>query len=82
MVIERRKPQIFVGQGAELTKRIGHVDDASLHLRQQCLQGCLIHDRAFSPLASRSMRSPTACRQDFSANNTALTSWTIGMSTS
>ena len=81
MVIERREPQIFIGQGAELIERRGHWQSAGLHLGQESFKRLLVHACPFSGFASRSIRSATAWRQDFPSNNTSLISRTIGIST-
>src|SRR4029079_3424087 len=81
MVIEGSESQVFEGQCAQLFQRSGHSHFPASHTSEQALQPFPVHGLPFSGLATRSIRSLTAWRQDFPSNRTALTSRTIGIST-
>src|SRR6476659_7092111 len=81
MVIEGGETQVFERQRAQLFHRRRHRDFPASHTGEQTLEPFTVHGLPFSGLATRSIRSLTALRQDFPSNRTALTSRTIGIST-
>lgn len=80
MMIERGKTKVLKRQGPQALKGLFDCDLSLTDLLEEPFESFWVHVHPFSGLASRSIKSLTAFRQDFLSYSTALISCMIGIS--